>query len=855
MKKSIAFIFAAALMVWTPLKAQDIYETEGPEETIDFSALAVEKANRSAESYKELKKTQYDGVSESELFPIVIKVHGEVAEALDDPLLPESEQTRLRSILLDLDPLLIQGAIFYSAEDNREEMNRFARACVDTRMRSDMGAYPFSVSTAEVYPSIIYCAASDAYNSGDYEHAIDYFQEYLGTKDNTYREQIAQFLGQACIYNKTPQRGLDYLVTSVSLYPANYNLLMITLQNCLDAGEFEKMKPLVEKALAGHPDDQQLLNLQANLYEDEGNYSAALDIYMRLYEANPTSMSVNRHIALCYYNLGSEYYNKSVMESDEKVAKRLMRQSKAYFGSAISKLGAVVDNDPSDAKYLKALAMAYACLGETEKLQDLNTRLVALGDKPVTVNGMPEAMAFSDQSKTQSGKTRIPDYQEFARRYVEANLAEWSKRKEFEKLEDFQKRMSQSNIEAQYEKLCREAEADYLKRYSGHIRISDLTLEPYDTDNESYLINSDLGPIVVHVPLKGKEAESFKSGWSAIQLRNLRYYIRDNQPAIASVDLVTPGGKTYSYNAENAASYDFTEVKVDIASFLAQGRNTASSTQPRTQGKTGGEKVIRAKSDVDRDIPLTSRQNNNTIAIIWANENYNNVVDVSSALNDGEAFAEYCTKTLGIPESQVYLTTDATYAQMVNSISTLKKHIEALGDGIDLIFYYAGHGIPDEKTKDAFLIPVDGVGSNTETMYSLKKLYNGLADSGAENVMVFLDACFSGATRGDGMVVEARGVALKPREAAPEGSMLILSAASGDETAMPYKEKNHGMFTYFLLKKLQESKGNVTLKELSDYVVDRVKRNSISINRKSQTPSVKVSGRVAQEWNSKKLRP
>ena len=265
--------------------------------------------------------------------------------------------------------------------------------------------------------------------------------------------------------------------------------------------------------------------------------------------------------------------------------------------------------------------------------------------------------------------------------------------------------------------------------------------------------------------------------------------------------------------------------------------------------------MFRAKSDVDKDIPVTSRKANNMVAVIWANENYANVSQVPSALNDGETFAEYCIKTLGIPESQVYLTKDATYAQMVNSVSTLKKHVDALGKNTDVIFYYAGHGIPDERTKDAFLIPADGVGSNTETMYSLKKLYNGLADSGADNVMVFLDACFSGATRGDGMVVEARGVALKPREAAPEGSMFILSAASDDETAMPYKEKNHGMFTYFLLKKLQETKGNVTLKELSEYVQDQVKKNSISVNRKSQTPSVKVSGNLSQQWNSKKLRP
>lgn len=834
-------------------------EEEAIQEAVaDLASLAREQADKIAADYKQLKAVQYDGITEAQLYPMVIALHGDATEILENPWLPEQEKTRMRSILLDLDPLLIKGAIYYSSEDQRAEMNRFSRACVDTRMRADMKSFPFSGASSEVYPAIIYSAASDAYNSGDFDKAIDYFQEYLRGNDNSYREEMAQFLGQACVNAQAPERGVDYLISAANAYPANFNLLMVTLQNCYSAGEFERMKPLIEKALSLRPDDQQLLTIQAKLFEDEGNYSAALDIYSRLYELNPTSMAINRHIALNYYNLGSDFYNKSVMENDEKAAKRYMRQSKAYFSSAASKLEQVVDNDPSDTKFLRALAMTYASLGETGKLQDVNTRLTALGEKTVNITGMPEAVAFDENAaaRRQTSK-QIPDYQEFARQYVETNLAEWSKRQEFEKMEDFQRRMSDENLNKEYERLCKQAEADYLKRYSGQIRVSDLRLEPYDIDNESYLITSDLGNIVVHVPLKNKEAETFKSGWNGTQLRNLKFYIRDNRPAIASVDIVTPAGKTYSYSADNAADYDFTEVQVDVNAFLAQaGRNnTTPSSGTQSSQSTKNTTVIRAKSDVDKDIPVTSRKANNTLAVIWANENYDNVSQVANALNDGEVFAEYCAKTLGIPESQIYLTSNATYAQMVNSISTLKKHVDALGNNVDVIFYYAGHGIPDEKTKDAFLIPTDGTGSNTETMYPMQKLYDNLANSGAENVMVFLDACFSGAQRGEGMIVEARGVALKPEEAAPEGNMFVLSAASGDETAMPYKEKNHGMFTYFLLKKLQDSKGNVTLKDLSDYVTDQVKKNSISVNHKSQTPSVKLSGNLSRDWNSKKLRP
>jgi hypothetical protein len=84
--------------------------------------------------------------------------------------------------------------------------------------------------------------------------------------------------------------------------------------------------------------------------------------------------------------------------------------------------------------------------------------------------------------------------------------------------------------------------------------------------------------------------------------------------------------------------------------------------------------------------------------------------------------------------------------------------------------------------------------------------------------------------------------------------MIVLSAAQGDETAYPYKEKGHGLFTYFLLKKLQESKGNTTLGELADYITSEVGKTSIVINGKSQTPSASVSPSMIDSWRELEIK-
>jgi hypothetical protein len=83
---------------------------------------------------------------------------------------------------------------------------------------------------------------------------------------------------------------------------------------------------------------------------------------------------------------------------------------------------------------------------------------------------------------------------------------------------------------------------------------------------------------------------------------------------------------------------------------------------------------------------------------------------------------------------------------------------------------------------------------------------------------------------------------------------VVFSAAQGDETAYPFKEKEHGMFTYYLLKKLKETSGNVSLEELGQYVTDQVSRKSIVSNGKSQTPTIVPSGTMGEGWRTLKLK-
>ncbi len=252
-------------------------------------------------------------------------------------------------------------------------------------------------------------------------------------------------------------------------------------------------------------------------------------------------------------------------------------------------------------------------------------------------------------------------------------------------------------------------------------------------------------------------------------------------------------------------------------------------------------------SDVDENIPISKNINNKTFVVIIANENYQSVASVPYALNDGRMFSEYCKKTLGIPEKNIHYKPDATGNQIKGEVTWL-ENITGVFDDAQIIFYYAGHGIPDESSRTAYLLPVDGISTNISTGYKLDDLYSSFGKMNATKVMVFMDACFSGSKRENGMLASARGVALKAKNGVPQGNMVVFSAAQGDETAYPNREKQHGMFTYYLLKKLQETKGDVTLQDLGEFVTTNVKQQSIVLNGKLQTPCVIPSTAVGEAW-------
>ncbi|NVO11942.1 MAG: caspase family protein [Bacteroidales bacterium] len=265
------------------------------------------------------------------------------------------------------------------------------------------------------------------------------------------------------------------------------------------------------------------------------------------------------------------------------------------------------------------------------------------------------------------------------------------------------------------------------------------------------------------------------------------------------------------------------------------------------------KQIVKSDVDVDNDIPTTSTTKSNTYALIIGNEDYNSFqtgltseVNVDFALNDAKVFKEYCTKTLGIPEKQVKLLPNATAGQISQGLAWLSNLARVDNGKAELVFYYSGHGLPDEQTKEPYLIPVDISGNNVTLAIKLSDVYAKLNEYPSKKISVFLDACFSGGARNQGLIA-MKGVKVKPKEDMITGNMVVLSSSTGEESSGVYREKQHGYMTYFLLKKLQETQGDITYKELADYVVESVKKET-ALEGKIQTPQCNYSPSIQNVW-------
>lgn len=770
-------------------------------------------------------------------------------------------------------PYLIDGAVYFSQQNQASKALEYALAYIELPRMEAFHNERFSRS--DYYPTICYFAATTAFNSKRFDDAIRCFRSYIETGDQANQENCYTYMARAYKFKGDFNGQLTALDEAMRVYPTTKNFLYEAINACIDQKDNTRMEAYVNKALGLNPHDVKILPVKAKLLADQGDYANALPLYERLYKLKPNDFNTCRMYATVAYNHAAQLINGANSLNNQSLYKQQRQKANTYLQVAAGLFERIVTVYPGEIKYLSALADTYKCMGRDDDANKViaqirqqggtyvATNVTSLGTAPVQAQN--NSVAAVHQSTVQSAYTtttangektltlgEVPSFSSYAKKYVEGAVNKWQLKDDYETLAEYQTRVTDETRDAKIKELAQEAEDKYIAEYGARIRWDNLRLERYDAENGVFLITSpDMGNMLLPVPRSNDEARLFENQWSTVKMDDAQFCIANDKLALSQLTFRTNQGKRYVYNNEASLTYQNTQIDYNFESVDMSALTAQANTQTPI---SGGAKIVNSsvhvgKSDIDTEIPVSKKINENLFAVIIANENYRRESKVQFANNDGETFKNYCIKTLGCPEKNVHYVADATYNDLKAEVDWMNTVANAFGGKARMIFYYAGHGIPDEATKSAYLLPVDGYGSNISTGYSLDNLYATLGALPAEQVTVFLDACFSGSQRdGQNMASSARGVAIKAKNSTPKGKMVVMSAATGNETAYPYQEKGHGLFTYYLLKKLKETKGDVEYGELMDYVQAEVSKKSIVENNKSQTPTSTASPAVVAEW-------
>lgn len=289
------------------------------------------------------------------------------------------------------------------------------------------------------------------------------------------------------------------------------------------------------------------------------------------------------------------------------------------------------------------------------------------------------------------------------------------------------------------------------------------------------------------------------------------------------------------------------------------GTGSASGSEPArlsgTPGKTAPlveQAPVEPSNEVDMLPTRNASTNKRGYAVVIGIQSYREKLPRADfADRDATIIGKYLSTVLGYPEENVVVRTNekASLTDLIKYFENwLPNNLEKDGS---VFVYYSGHGAPNTKTGEAYLVPYDGDPTFIEsTGYPVKRLYAALEKLPANNITVVLDSCFSGA---GGRSVLAKGA--KPLVLSVENAMVaggkavVLTASAGNQISSAYQEKGHGLLTYYFLKGLQgdgdlNKDGVIDMAELYQYVKPNVQKVARKQYNNEQTPQLLASPEV-----------
>jgi len=744
----------------------------------------------------------------------------------------------------------IKGSIYYERGKAYYRLSKFKEALTDFNKAVEL-KYDDSKSTWKMYT---YWALGDyvnivieaTKNIANFENEWNYYfrgfsYSFLGKKDEAYSDAKK-------LIEKYPTLYLGFF-----LYGNLY----------LSERKYDLAIKYFEDALKKSPNNINVNHYLSKSYYYKSDFENALKYINQALSIDTTSGVMLFKGRIYYYGLqniveANKCFNK-VLELEKNQLNSTTSYALLFLGrdeEGISIQKQIVHENETSNNYL-TLASFYSILDrETEAIENLEKAFKLGSYQNANILGLTDLdnIKIKKSFRDLLSKYNIPydlDNKTLIQVYVKSAVNRWQKRGKYEKSEDYLSRVNETNRKKYIESVTHEA-----IQYVGRMRVEPkIARSEYNPDIETFkLIFVGGQNILVKVPVA--EAQSFDANINKMEVTPVFAMTQNDNIIINQISIKNPIlNKTYEGKSDIGGSFTTSQLSLDFAPVQTyidkyKIKEVAQSTNAIESKKLSG---------VDTNIPQTTRIKEKTFALVIGNEDYstfqpdlNSEVNVDYAVNDAKVFKEYLNKTLGVPNDNIFLFTNATAGQMKQAINRMEKLAKVYKGEAELIFFFAGHGLPDENSHESYIMPVDISGNTIQYAIKLGDVYQQLSVNPTKRILVFLDACFSGGARNEGLVT-LRGVKVRPKDEFVKENMVVYASSSGTQSSMGFDDEQHGLFTYFLLKKLNETKGEVSLEELGKYLETEVNRKSILLKNRDQKPQMLINLGAGSLMLSKKI--
>ena len=277
--------------------------------------------------------------------------------------------------------------------------------------------YVFSDQRIVALYSSAFNAAAEAYQSGDYEGAIGYFDMVkLVFPNDTAAWQYSGYAAQQLDDNELALKNFNYLAdnnmadvnvhrniiymyravindTTAALeaaeraraqYPEDHDLKQDEITLLIMTNQIDEAKEKLNAAIENDPDNYILYYEMGYIYDATEQYDEAITWYEKCLEKNPEYFEALYNLGVNKYNQGAEILKEAQemdLETYKKEGKAVEAKANDVFILAVPYFERAHEVKPDDISTLQTLQTLYALMKEYDKVNEVKAKLEALGVK------------------------------------------------------------------------------------------------------------------------------------------------------------------------------------------------------------------------------------------------------------------------------------------------------------------------------------------------------------------------------------------------------------------------------------------------------------------------------------------